>query len=167
MRNLLKYKNRLWIKCCVLGLCCWLSAAVATTAMAASGALPEGYENVEVIEIGERFFIQQCDDVFFNPESYAGKALRLQGIYQQEQYGEEEAPTHYVIRRTPGCCGDDGMAGFRVQADADTLQWPQPDDWVEVTGLVVLEEVDGYTDVYLQIIRIEVLPERGEEFVNS
>ena len=34
-----------------------------------------------VIEIKERMFINQCNDVYLNPDDYRGKLIKLEGIY--------------------------------------------------------------------------------------
>lgn len=116
---------------------------------------PEG-----VVEIKEKLFIAQTNNIYLNKDDYLGKTIKYEGLFTA---GEFSGVTYYsVIRYGPGCCGNDGVAGFEVIWD---FEYPKADDWVEVTG--VLEEYyeDGYPYLRLNLSSLIVLPERGAEFV--
>jgi zinc transport system permease protein len=120
------------------------------------------------IEIREKMFISQVNDVYLNPEDYFGKAIKLEGLFKWEQYGEQ--PYCFVIRYGPGCCGYDGNAGFEVawdNRDAAGAAYPDIDDWVEATGVLQSYEEDGYPYLYLALSSLNVLDTRGEEFVTQ
>ncbi|MDR1315945.1 MAG: metal ABC transporter permease, partial [Spirochaetales bacterium] len=65
---------------------------------------------IEVIEIREKMFIAQTNEIYLNAEDYLGKTIRFEGVFRHEQY--EGQPYRYVFRYGPGCCGYDGNAGF-------------------------------------------------------
>ena len=131
-------------------------------------SLPEdaAFSSGDVIEIREKLFIAQTNDMYLNPGDYLGKTIRYEGIYKSyiPETGQEE-PWHYVIRYGPGCCGYDGEAGFEVRWDGE---FPQEDDWVEVTG-TLHEEIypSGLKVLYLEIASLAVKQERGQEYVST
>jgi hypothetical protein len=122
----------------------------------------------EVIEIKEKMFIAQTNDVYLNAEDYLGKTIKLEGIFVATQYEGRKDPYCFVIRYGPGCCGNDGNAGFEViwntQQEKD---YPGADAWVEAIGTLKTYEEDGYPYLYLALTSLNVLDKRGAEFVTQ
>ena len=118
----------------------------------------------EVFEIRERMFIQQCNDITFNTDEYLGKTVRLEGMYRTFRFpiGGVEETVHYVYRNAPGCCGNDGMAGFMVFPEDCSI--PEQYAWVEATGKV---EVTERNMVALRLSGLKVMDKRGAEFVRN
>ncbi|MDR0638641.1 MAG: hypothetical protein LBG27_07055 [Spirochaetaceae bacterium] len=142
------------------------------------GAAQSGAD--KVIEIKEKMFIAQTNDIYLNSEDYLGKTIRLEGLFKTEQYaGEEAAPYCFVLRYGPGCCGYDGSAGFEVawaprtgisndpQVSVLAPKYPKEDDWVEAVGTLSTYEEDGYPYIYLQLTSLNVKKDRGAEFVSQ
>jgi uncharacterized membrane protein YcgQ (UPF0703/DUF1980 family) len=121
----------------------------------------------KIIEIKEKMFIAQTNDVYLNPEDYLGKTIRLEGLFKQEQGIETDYC--FVIRYGPGCCGYDGNAGFEVAWDTNPPNAPYPsvDDWVEAVGVLKSYEEEGYSYLYLALSNLEVKAQRGAEFVSQ
>jgi hypothetical protein len=129
----------------------------------------------EVVEIREKMFIAQVNDVYLNPEDYLGKTLKLEGLFQvQYYYGSD--PYYFVIRYGPGCCGNDGNAGFEILWDEAFLTepveggervYPEEGDWVEAAGVLGAYEEDGYPYLCIALSSLKVLDERGAEFVTQ
>jgi hypothetical protein len=123
-----------------------------------------------VVEIKEKMFIAQTNDVYLNPEDYLGRTIKLEGLfkaYSEEDYG---ASYCFVIRYGPGCCGNDGSAGFEVAWDEGfTLEplYPEEDAWVEAVGTLKSYEEDGFPYLYLSLSSLDVKEERGAEFVSQ
>ena len=115
-----------------------------------------------VIEIGDRLFIMQVDNIYTNPQRYLGRTVRLQGIFETHHW--EGQTNHVVFRNAPGCCGDDGMVGFLLNLDGAAS--PADNAWVEVTG-----ELERFgmmpNEIRLRVLDIEEMAERGMEFVNQ
>ncbi|MDR0730361.1 MAG: metal ABC transporter permease [Treponema sp.] len=129
-----------------------------------------------LIEIKEKMFIAQTNDVYLNAEDYLGKTIKLQGIFKKERYEGIDAEYCFVLRYGPGCCGTDGNAGFEVawaQPDqppdqgAPEQPYPNVNDWVEATGVLGYYEEDGYPYLYLALSSLTVLDERGAEYVTQ
>lgn len=118
----------------------------------------------DVIEIKEKLFIAQTNDIYINGKDYLGKTIVYEGIFKTaEDWPNIGDTTQYVIRYGPGCCGYDGEAGFEVRWDGE---WPQEDDWVEVSGVLCEEAYDnGNKILYLQVTALTVKEERGAEYV--
>jgi putative membrane protein len=118
-----------------------------------------------IIEIKEKMFISQVNDVYLNPEDYLGKTIKLEGLFKMEQ-GYDKAYC-FVLRYGPGCCGNDGNVGFEVAWDNEKKKsYPGEDAWVEATGELKTYEEDGYTEfLYLDLISLNVLNKRGQETV--
>jgi uncharacterized membrane protein YcgQ (UPF0703/DUF1980 family) len=141
-----------------------------------TGALEERvrYENSgpqnKVIEIKEKMFIAQTNDIYLNAEDYLGKTIKLQGLFKQEESDTRDTPYCFVLRYGPGCCGTDGNAGFEVAwSDSYTLKpsYPKVDDWVEAAGELKYYDEDGYPYLYLALSSLKVLNKRGAEFVSQ
>jgi uncharacterized membrane protein YcgQ (UPF0703/DUF1980 family) len=122
----------------------------------------------DVIEIGEKMFISQINDVYLNIDDYYEKTIKYEGIFKtQESYMQDE-PYCFVIRFGPGCCGYDGTVGFEVAwADGSANIYPDVDSWVEATGIVRVYQEDLYEYIYLDLISLTVLDKRGAEFVQQ
>jgi zinc transport system permease protein len=121
-----------------------------------------------IIEIKEKMFIAQTNDVYLNPDDYMGKTIKLEGLFKMEQSTERETPYCFVIRYGPGCCGYDGSAGFEVAWNKAALadkKYPAVDDWVEAAGVLKTYEEDGYPYLYLELASLDVMNKRGAEFV--
>jgi len=118
-----------------------------------------------VIEIKEKMFISQVNDVYLNPEDYLGKTIKLEGLFKMEQ-GYDKSYC-FVLRYGPGCCGYDGNVGFEVSWNKDKEKpYPGEDSWVEATGELKTYEEDGYNEfLYLDLVSLNVLDKRGQETV--
>jgi zinc transport system permease protein len=121
------------------------------------------------IEIIEKMFIAQTNDVYLNPEDYMGKTIKLEGIFVSEQYEGMESPYCFVLRYGPGCCGNDGNAGFEIAWDNTEAgkTWPAANDWVEAEGVLKTYEEDGYPYIYIALATLKVLDKKGAEFVTQ
>ncbi len=127
---------------------------------AAAQALPE----LPMVNITEKMFIAQCNDVYLNPDDYRGKAIRLEGMYDSFTDSTDGTVYHYVTRNSPGCCGADGSIGFEFLYDGET---PQLNDWIEVIGTVEKMTVGESEYIVLRATKVTVLDVRGAEFVNN
>jgi uncharacterized membrane protein YcgQ (UPF0703/DUF1980 family) len=137
----------------------FLPAALLTLA-ALLGGIAWG---AEVIVIREKLFIQQCNDVYLNPNDYLGRTVRLEGIYGELPGEKNGEILSYVYRIGPGCCGYDGVAGFRVFYDGESK--PGQGAWVEATGTVELLPPSAEDVVALRLSQLKVLEKRGAEYV--
>jgi uncharacterized membrane protein YcgQ (UPF0703/DUF1980 family) len=118
-----------------------------------------------VIEIKEKMFISQVNDVYLNKDDYLGKTIKLEGLFKMEQ-GYDKSYC-FVLRYGPGCCGNDSNVGFEVAWGGEKEeQYPGEDSWVEATGELKTYEEDGYNEfLYLDLISLNVLNKRGQETV--
>ncbi|MDR3288048.1 MAG: hypothetical protein LBT22_01320 [Peptococcaceae bacterium] len=123
-------------------------------------AAPSG----KVVEIREKLFVAQTNDIYYNPEDYLGKTIKYEGIFYVYEDSESGATYYSVIRYGPGCCGIDKYAGFEVRWEQD---YPRHDDWVEVAGVLEEYEEDGGKYLRLAVTSLTVLPTRGEEYVSQ
>jgi zinc transport system permease protein len=121
-----------------------------------------------IVEIKEKLFIARTNDIYLNAGDYLGKTIRLEGLFKMEQYEEKEVPYYFVLRYGPGCCGNDGNAGFEVAWDSGFGDsYPAIDEWVEATGKLKYYDEDGYPYLYIALSSLKVLEERGAEFVSQ
>ncbi|GHV82947.1 hypothetical protein AGMMS50212_02870 [Spirochaetia bacterium] len=123
-----------------------------------------------IIEIKEKMFLAQVNDVYLNQEDYLGKAIKLEGLFKSEQYRENDPLYCFVLRYGPGCCGSDGNAGFEVAWNKQTAAsktYPNIDDWVEAVGVLKTYEEDGNPYLYLALSELNVLDKRGAEYVTQ
>jgi len=118
----------------------------------------------DIVEISEKLFIAQTNDIYINPGDYLGKTIKYEGIFKSYYWGEADKTYYYVIRYGPGCCGYDGEAGFEVTWDG---QRPGEDDWCEAAGVLEVYEENGLQYLRLSLDSLTVMDERGAEFVST
>ncbi|MHC6202739.1 TIGR03943 family putative permease subunit [Breznakiellaceae bacterium SP9] len=124
--------------------------------------------NTGVIEIKEKMFIGQTNDIYLNPGDYVGKTIKLEGLFKIEDFDWQERPFYYVLRYGPGCCGYDGSAGFEVLWDNSVNRnYPNDDDWVEAVGILQVFDGDINNGIYIALTQLTVSQKRGAEFVRQ
>jgi zinc transport system permease protein len=142
-------------------------------AESAVGAIEAG----GIIEIKEKLFIAQVNDVYLNPEDYLGKTIKLEGLFKTDSYVDLSRQFCFVLRNGPGCCGNDGSVGFEIawpeaagiNSAAPLVsghKYPKQDQWVEAVGQLAAYEEEGFPYLYLALSSLEVKSKRGAEFVS-
>jgi uncharacterized membrane protein YcgQ (UPF0703/DUF1980 family) len=126
--------------------------------------VPVAATSGKVLEIKEKMFIAQTNDIYYNAEDYLGKTIKYEGIFDVYEVPETGMAYYSVIRYGPGCCGIDANAGFEVKWDNE---YPKPDDWCEVIGVLEEYEEDGYQYLRLILSELNVLDVRGAEYVSQ
>jgi uncharacterized membrane protein YcgQ (UPF0703/DUF1980 family) len=129
-------------------------------------ALTDSIKNADGDEIvlKDKLFIAQCNDIYLNPDEYMGKTIRWEGIYTEATNPETNQTFKFVIRYGPGCCGNDGTAGFEILYDGEP---PKINDWVEASGKIEMIEENGEEFVAIRLSELKVLDVRGQEFVSN
>ena len=118
-----------------------------------------------IVEIGERFFVAQVDDIYINPDNYKDKMIVIEGMYST--INDVDEIYNIVYRLTPGCCpGDDDLPrGFMFRYDGVL---PQENDWIKATGTPEIEiHESGETGVFLNLTDLEIMSTRGAELVTN
>jgi len=118
----------------------------------------------DVVEISEKLFIAQTNDIYINTEDYLGKTIKYEGIFKSYYWEEADTTYCYVIRYGPGCCGYDGEAGFEVAWDGEL---PGEDDWCEAVGILETYDENGIQYLRLSLTSLTVKDERGAEYVST
>ena len=117
-----------------------------------------------VIDIGEKMFVTQTNEIYLNYEDYLGKTFRYEGLFLSSYFEQTDITYCYVIRYGPGCCSYDATAGFEIAWDGD---YPAENDWVQVVGTLETYDEDGYEYLQLRVSSLEVLDVRGSETVTQ
>lgn len=115
----------------------------------------------DILEIREKYFMLQIDDIYFNFDQYEGKIIKVQGMYNADIIDENRV-YHSVFRYGPGCCGNDGWGGFYLNYKGE---YPEINEWIEVVGTPEIVRDGPVELLYLNVQSITVLEERGAEFV--
>jgi len=122
----------------------------------------------EVIEIKEKMFISQVNDVYLNPDDYLGKTIKLEGLFVMEYFNTRTEPYCFVLRYGPGCCGSDGNVGFEIaRMTNQKISYPEKDSWVEAIGELKTYKNENYEYLYLDLTSLNVLNKRGAEYVSQ
>jgi len=96
----------------------------------------------------DRLFVQQVRDIYLNPQTYGNKIVQIEGFF--EKYMDDDKHEHYeIFRKTAGCCGDDGRAGFEFVYKKEKLNFRQY-EWILVEAVVK----ERAADVYLEAISV-------------
>jgi uncharacterized membrane protein YcgQ (UPF0703/DUF1980 family) len=104
--------------------------------------------------IKDKMFIAQINEIYLNSEDYIGRTIKYEGIFLNEN------GVNYVIRYGPGCCGDDGNAGFEVVWSGP---YPDKNAWVEAAGIIEEYGKDGRQYLRLNLSSLKVLETRGAD----
>jgi len=115
-----------------------------------------------IIEIKEKMFVAQVNDVYINTEDYLGKTIKYEGIFKPVHWKSEDSTYYFVIRYGPGCCGYDGEIGFEVSWGGEALK---DGAWCEVVGVLEAYEKSGGKYLRLALTSLTALAARGSEFV--
>ena len=138
-------------------------ASLASETEKPSPTLDRPSADTTVLEIGEKMFLTQINDIYYNFDDYKDKTIIVEGMYALFYSWDEDQKVPVVYRNGPGCCGNDGWGGFLLKYDG---QFPNENDWICVTGTPELETTEsGYMNLNLNVTSIEVKTERGAEFV--
>lgn len=135
----------------------------APTPVAAASPFPVSDKNT--LLIGEKLFITQINDMYYNIETYQEKTVIIEGMYtlfKDEETYPDGVPL--IFRYGPGCCTNDGWGGFFLNYGGEM---PKENDWIRVTGKPKIVINGYYHDLYLDVERIEVLAQRGAETVTQ
>ncbi|MDR2202012.1 MAG: hypothetical protein LBP26_04530 [Clostridiales bacterium] len=121
----------------------------------------------DTVEIGEDMFIAQINDIYLNQKDYLGKTIKFEGMFTQYTWEAENKTYYMVYRRSPGCCGNDGQAGFEVvwPPDAETALYPAENDWCLVEGALATYVEGSQAYLHIVLTALTVKPDRGAEFV--
>jgi len=127
--------------------------------------VPINAQQRNTVEIRERMFATQVNEIYLNAEDYLGKTIKLEGILKIG--GNTEKPIFYVIRYAPDdCCGDRGFVGFEVRWSRGLLApVPADDSWVEAAGILREFGMGMRKFLYLELTSLVTLDRRGAEFV--
>ena len=60
--------------------------------------------DLPTLEIKEKLFIAQTNDVYLNPDEYMGRRIRLEGLFKADSYVGSAQTYRFVLRYGPGCC---------------------------------------------------------------
>ena len=143
------------------------AGATATDASTNAAGQP-GRGSGEVVEIPEKLFLAQLNDICLNPEDYMGKTIKYQGMLTYYYWDETDKNYYLVYRKSPGCCGADGQAGFEViWPEGSGNGYPNENDWCEAIGTLESYDEFGQTYLRLRLVSLTVLQQRGAEFVSQ
>lgn len=114
------------------------------------------------IDITDNYFIEQTNDIYINYDDYEGKTIRIEGyfyVYKDYKTGKNY---YAVVRNSPGCCGNDGLAGLDIKYDGE---YPAEKTWIQVIGKISKYSEKDPTPVILVSSLMET--EEGMGFVNQ
>lgn len=121
--------------------------------------------DVDIIEIKDKLFIESTNEIYVNLKEYIGKYIKIEGLmYNYEN--EDGKMCHAVIRHTPGCCGNDGIAGLNISYDKE---YPKDDTWVCVQGKINEWKAFDGVEQMMPIVEVEKIsfPPTGKTFVTN
>lgn len=120
--------------------------------------------NADELYIREKMFITQINDIFYNIDEYKDKTIAVEGMFRIFPGVDGQPDIPVVFRNGPGCCGNDGWAGFLLHYDGE---YPAIDEWILVKGKPEIVQTDLYMQLYLNVTSLEIKKERGAEFVDQ
>ena len=120
----------------------------------------EEHVNTDVV-ITDSYFIQSTNDIYLNIDSYIGKTIKMEGlIYEYKDYNDENHIA--VVRNSPGCCGNDGLAGL----DIEYSNCLSNGTWVEIVGPIKDAVICNKRAPIIEVTSMVQKPE-GKTFVTN
>ena len=116
----------------------------------------------DIVEIRERMFLSEINDIYLNSDEYIGKKIKYEGYFATFYNESTEENYYFVIRNGPGCCGNDSHVGFEIQWNDDI---PMENQWLEVTGILEIYEKNDYKYLRLLLKSFKILDIRGNDTV--
>lgn len=117
----------------------------------------------DILEISEKMFLAQINDIYFNFDDYKNKTIIVEGLFSSFTSRDGTRKVPVIYRYGPGCCDNDGWGGFLLEYAG---KLPNENDWIRVTGTPErITTPEGYTNLVLNVISIEVKTNRGKELV--
>lgn len=117
------------------------------------------------LEIREKMFVTQMTELWINTPDYLGKTIALEGMFSVYTSPTSGKSFYSVYRKSPGCCGNDGVTGLDVVWEDPSVAYPADNEWVRAVGTLEQYEDEGYPYLRLRLRTLDVLAERGLEFV--
>lgn len=123
-----------------------------------------GTEKHNEIVIGDENFVADLDKIYMDIEAYEGKTIRYEGFIAEAGVDEEHLE-HVVARYYEVADGDHTHKILVGLYNTYNGEWPEEGTWVEVEGTILKQgEPDAYYPL-LEISKITVKEERGQEQV--
>lgn len=116
--------------------------------------------NADIV-ITDNYFIQSTNDVYLNLDTYIGKTIKMEGLIYE--YSDNSGAEHVaVVRNSPGCCGNDGLAGLDIEYN----ERKSVGTWVEVFGKIKETNIDNQRVPIIEVSSM-VQKEAGKTFVTN
>lgn len=118
--------------------------------------------NDDIVKISDDSFVQQLEDIHANVDEYEGKTVSYEGFVAV--VGEDG--TEYTVVRDYDTPHEDHTHPIFVGLYSSYEgEWPAEDTWVEVTGKIKKESMNGQTYPLVEIEELKVMDVRGEDKV--
>ena len=115
----------------------------------------------DIKEIKDNVFVQFTEDMYYNPEDYENKKFLIEGFIYINTFESSDELHNFIVRKTPGCCGSDGLAGLEFYYDGKI---PKNDTWVTGKGIWKKTNI---TDVgYILVLYSLEETKKGNEFLD-
>ena len=115
-----------------------------------------------IIVIKEDTFLTQLNSIFLDSDKYTDSEITLEGIFFNEIVDGEIL--NAIYRTSPGCCGNDGIAGLDVSWNGEL---PDSGSWVKGNGVLKKYNKNDKEHLILRLTSLEILENRGKEFVTN
>ena len=116
----------------------------------------------EIIEMNEDIFISYYSKINENPESFAGRKIKLSGfVFKEGDFsGNQLVLSRFFITH---CVADASVIGFLTEFEgADQLQ---QDSWLEIEGVLAVGVYDGYEMPIIKVTSWDIINEPNEPYI--
>ena len=114
------------------------------------------------VEISTNNFMSMMVELQINRADYIGKEIEIEGFVHISEHNGELI--YGVVRRTAGCCGDDGpLVGIEFRYEGEK---PKENDWIRIIGVIGSSQNANEDDfMIINATEITVMEERGQEVI--
>lgn len=155
--------------CCLLGMTsCQKEESAPTTSSSPHAAstvfspeptaepTPITLENgeIDLTQMSSTMVYSYVFNLMYDPTPFIGKRFRIQGIYDENYWAENDTTYHCIlIPDAAACCAQ----GIEFVLTDENASYPQPADDIEISGILTTYMEDDTPYIEIQVDQIEIL----------
>ena len=116
--------------------------------------IPQENGEIDLTQMSSTMVYSYIYNLMFDPTPFIGKRFRIQGIYDENYWAENDTTYHCIlIPDAAACCAQ----GIEFTLTEESTSYPQPADNIEIGGILSTYLEDGTPYIEIQADNIKIL----------
>ena len=109
---------------------------------------------IDLTQMSSTMVYSYVFNLMYDPTPFIGKRFRIQGIYDENYWAENDTTYHCIlIPDATACCAQ----GIEFVLTDENASYPQPADDIEINGILTTYIEDDTPYIEIQVDQIEIL----------